>query len=136
MNVAIVDSNQTEAYEIKKIINGHNWSIDYYKDSKVFGEQNLDDYDVVISPFVYLLRSIASKSNAQLVLVGTKAFWGEVKNNGRISGIIDKDNPEKIRGHLEFLESKITISSAMKSGTKNLNSVVEKLTGGKDGLST
>jgi CheY-like chemotaxis protein len=125
MKVAIIEDNpdyqeilKTKIEEFNKNSKHEKVNVDFFFDSKGFGESDLSQYNVIISN-VYLphlkgtdlLEAIKTKTDAHLALMSSKNGWvsDKIMNDKRIRTFLDKKNPDRIVEWLEFMQSRLIL---------------------------
>jgi CheY-like chemotaxis protein len=123
---------------LKEIIDDFdsNWDVDFFANSPDFGKAQIEQYDVIISNFSLpsmngreLLKSISSKTKAELALMSSKKDWisEEDLNNHSVKTLLDKKDPKSILDWIKYIQSKkkiLTLTESQQSGLERILSFI------------
>lgn len=132
MKVAIIEDNRSYQKLIRSIAKHFDWDVDYFFNATDFGRAPITKYDVIVTDYELpvingreLIKSIASKTTAQILLMSdfSESFIDEDIKNERIKGLIDKGNPQSIVSELKYVDSKLKLKSVMEHEKDNLESI-------------
>lgn len=119
MRVAIISEDLSLQNFIRGVLKRYEWQVDFFQDSSDFGKVDLDPFDIIVADYKLskitgrdLLRTIACKTPAQMVLLGTEFTDADI-NSDWIKGLIDRTKPEALIDYLEYLEIKLRVSRIM-----------------------
>lgn len=132
MRVAIIDEDIGYLNLIKNLLSNYLWQVNYFNSSSEFGVVSLDIYDVIIVNHNLstikgrdLIRSISSKTEAQLFLMGdVPIFQFEDVENERIKGLIDKNDVNNIIDQLKYIDVKLRLDKIIESESDKFGDVV------------
>lgn len=123
MKVAFIENDERHISLLRQNLK-NGWDVDYFYNTKQFGFSNISDYDAIVADLSLqsvsgreLVKSISSKTRAQLFLMGSEheTFSDDDVNNQQIAGLVEKDDIEGIIDQLNYADVKQRINKIMES---------------------
>lgn len=129
MKVAIIENDRATKEKLKNTIKQFNWDINFFINSAEFSHRHLNDYDIIIFDNKLkgingqdLIKSISSKTDAELILLGD-SFNDEDINNQKIKALVNKNDINNMIKHLNYINIKLRIKNLIAKESEKLKNI-------------